>query len=242
MEQRDDRDTVLALLGARRALYALLARCWDAPLDEATLSLVKSSELETLCRMMDDGADDGDNAASLSDLRMGLAAEIEACGLDQAQRAFNWCFIGIGTRVAPWESVYVSPDRLVFQACTLAVRDAYGAARFVARNKGSEPDDHVATECDFMAKLAQCAQDAYEAHDGQRCREMLSRSASFLDDHVAVLNDALGARIEEAAAETCSGNADVQDCARRVYGGLSRFGKSFLTCDRALLQELSAAL
>lgn len=70
-------------------------------------------------------------------------------------------FIGIGTRVAPWESVYVSPDRLVFQASTLAVRDAYGAAGFVAKNKGAEPDDHIATECDFMAKLAAQAAEAF---------------------------------------------------------------------------------
>lgn len=240
MGETIDRGTVSALLGARQALYALLARCWDAPLNEAVLSLVKSSDLETLCRLMDDGADSG--IAPLDDLRASLAAEIEARGLDDVERAFNWCFIGIGTRVAPWESVYVSSDRLVFQASTLAVREAYGAAGFVAKNKGSEPDDHIATECDFMAKLAQRAQDACEAEDWQSCQEALSLSAKFLHDHLVVLNDALGERIDEATAEAASKSNDIQDCARCVYGGLSRFGQSFFECDQALLRELAAAL
>ena len=240
MGETIDRDTVSALLGARQALYALLARCWDAPLDEAALSLVKSSDLETLCRLMDDGADSG--IVSLDGLRASLAAEIEARGLDCVEQAFNWCFIGIGTRVAPWESVYVSSDRLVFQASTLAVREAYGAAGFAAKNKGAEPDDHIATECDFMAKLAQRAQNACEVEDWQSCREALALSAKFLQDHLVVLNDALGGRIDEATAEARSTNSDVQDCAQCVYGGLFRFGQGFFACDQSLLRELATAL
>lgn len=239
MEQRDEREMVAALLGARHALYALLARCWDAPLDEATLSLMKSPELEALCCLMDEGAE---GAASLNDLRAELVAEVEVRGLDQAERAFNWCFIGIGTRVAPWESVYVSPDRLVFQISTLAVRDAYGAAGFVAKNKGAEPDDHIATECDFMAKLAERAQDAYGGNNGQLCHDALSLSAKFLHDHLAVLNEAVGERLDEAAMEGCSESTDAQDCAQRVYGVLSRFGQGFFGCDQSLLQELLASL
>lgn len=240
MGETINRDTVSALLGARQALYALLARCWDAPLDEATLSLMRSSDLETLCRMMDDGADDGID--SLDGLRVKLVAEIEARGLDDVERAFNWCFIGIGTRVAPWESVYVSSDRLVFQASTLAVREAYGAAGFVAKNKGSEPDDHIATECDFMAKLADQTAEAFAMQDEDGCQRALRSSQSFLHDHLVAFVEDFAESFAEAASKVQGDVDGVAACALAFYGTLARFSQVFFKADAALLQELAAAL
>ncbi|WP_302963603.1 molecular chaperone [uncultured Adlercreutzia sp.] len=240
MGETIDRDTVSALLGARQALYALLARCWDAPLDEAALSLMRSSDLEMLCRMMDDGVDDG--IASLDDLRVRLVAEIGARGLDDVERAFNWCFLGIGTRVAPWESVYVSSDRLVFQASTLAVREAYGVAGFVAKNKGSEPDDHIATECDFMAKLAAQAAGAFAAQDEDECRRALRSSQSFLRDHLGVFAEDFAESFAEAASKVQEDAGGVVACALALYGTLAQFSQVFFKADAALLQELAATL
>lgn len=238
MGETIDRGTVAALLGARQALYALLARCWDAPLDEAALSLVRSSDLETLCRLMGNGAD-GD-VASLDDVRAKLVAEIEARGLDDVERAFNWCFIGIGTRVAPWESVYASPDRLVFQASTLAVREAYRAAGFVAKNKGSEPDDHIATECDFMAKLAVQAAVAFAAQDEGGCRRALRSSQSFLRDHLGAFAEEFAKSFAEATSKVQEDTDSVAACALAFYGALAQFSRAFFKADSALLEELTA--
>ena len=240
MGETIDRDTVSALLGARQALYALLARCWDAPLDEGALSLMRSPDLETLCRLMDDGAD-GD-VASLDDLRAKLVAEIATRGLDQVHRAFNWCFLGIGTRVAPWESVYVSSDRLVFQASTLAVREAYSAAGFVAKNKGSEPDDHIATECDFMAKLAAQAAEAFAMQDKEECQSALCSSQSFLHDHLDAFAEDFTESFAEAASKVQEDADGVVACALAFYGTLAQFSQVFFKADSALLKELAAAL
>lgn len=237
-QQVVEREMIAALLGARRALYAFLARCWDAPLDESALSLMRSFELEALCQMMDEG--DAEGAGSLDDLRAKLVEEAALAGLDQAERAFNWCFIGIGTRVAPWESVYVSPDRLVFQASTLAVRDAYGAAGFVAKNKGSEPDDHIATECDFMAKLATRAMGAFDEQDKEGCQSALELSKAFLRDHLVAFIGDFADGFSRAISKAQEGDSGAAMCALGLYGTLAQFSSVFFVEDLALLEELLA--
>lgn len=239
MEQQERRELIAALLGARQALYALLTRCWDAPLDETTLSLVASPDLEALCQIVDEGRSEGEE--SLDALRAKLASEVASAGLAQAERAFNWCFIGIGTRVAPWESVYVSPDRLVFQASTLAVRDAYGAAGFVAKNKGAEPDDHIATECDFMAKLAAQAAEAFAMQDEDGCQSALSCSQSFLHAHLGAFVDDFAGSFAEAASKVQEDTDGVVACALALYGTLAQLSGVFFRDDSALLKELVAA-
>lgn len=79
MEQQERRELIAALLGARQALYALLTRCWDAPLDETTLSLVASPDLEALCQIVDEGRSEGEE--SLDALRAKLASEVASAVL-----------------------------------------------------------------------------------------------------------------------------------------------------------------
>lgn len=60
-------------------------------------------------------------------------------------------FVGLPHPLAaPWESVYSSDDRLVFQADTLDVRRWYRSLGLETAALYSEPDDHIGLEIEFI--------------------------------------------------------------------------------------------
>lgn len=236
-QTEDCRENDLALFEARQAVYGLLARWWAEPLDEVAWSVVSSSSWETVLAAFDNAAlQEGE---SLADRYADVLCAVDRIGLERARAAFNWCFMGIGTKVAPWESVYVTGERLIMQPSTLAVREAYAEAGFAARNKGSEPDDHIATECDFMAKMAERAIGALAAGDEGVCADTLHASRVFLNDHLGRRASDFARAFEQAAAKarSCDGERAVDALA--VYGALARFGEQFFGADGRLLEEFS---
>ncbi len=95
-------------------------------------------------------------------------------------------FIGPARLAAPpWESVYRTPERLVFGAATVAVRAAYAAAGYRAPLLGREPDDHVALEFDLVAKLAARAVTAHDDGDAATAATVARQVDGFLAGHLA---------------------------------------------------------
>ena len=105
----------------------------------------------------------------------------------------------------PWESVYVGNKRLLFQASTLEVREAYRSQGLLPAEHPHVADDHLALELDFLARLAERALQAYalragsanvreqgadqtgsdgSAHDGEAFAEVVQASRSFVADHL----------------------------------------------------------
>lgn len=67
---------------------------------------------------------------------------------------FNRLFVGPASpKAPPYESVYLSPDRLVMQEQTLTVRKMYHKEQLASLGQGHEPDDFIGTELEFMAYL-----------------------------------------------------------------------------------------
>ena len=98
---------------------------------------------------------------------------------------FHRLFIGPGRLLAPpWESVYLSPDHLLFEAQTRAVRTWYGRFGLEAPNLRQEPDDHLGLELAFMLHLSVLGLHAVEAGDSGRARELRSAQRTFLTDHL----------------------------------------------------------
>lgn len=68
---------------------------------------------------------------------------------------YQQLFVGPGHLPAPpWESVYRTEERLVFDWPTLLVREAYGEMG-LRLPEPAEPDDHIGLELLFMAVLAE---------------------------------------------------------------------------------------
>lgn len=63
----------------------------------------------------------------------------------------------------PWESMYTSHRRLLFQKSTLEVRESYREFGYKLQEQGKVPDDHISLECAFMAQMAQRTADSFAA-------------------------------------------------------------------------------
>ena len=73
---------------------------------------------------------------------------------DQVNDDYINLFVGLGhVKAAPWGSVYSSQERLVFQPETLEVRAWYRRFGCEPAKLGSEPDDHIGTELEFLGGL-----------------------------------------------------------------------------------------
>lgn len=89
------------------------------------------------------------------------------------------------SRVSPYESVWRTDDQTLFGPTTLEVRQAYREAGFEVVNESSEPDDHLGTELEFIARLFdQAAHDVQE--DAERAASAVQAARTFLSDHVLV--------------------------------------------------------
>lgn len=98
---------------------------------------------------------------------------------------YNRAFVGPGPLQAPlWESVYRTEDRLIFQESTLEVRRAYAAEGFVLNAKGSEPDDSLPAECEFLAALLEKAADAVEGGETEEASRLISTVQDFEEEHL----------------------------------------------------------
>lgn len=139
--------TALCLGLVGRLLYAYPERDWlQALLDE---DLLTSAPL---------AAEHPDTARGLALMREWAAAvgpTLDPAALDDLRADYTGLFLGPGKVLAPpWESVYFSEERLLFQGETHAVRDWYARFGMRVEHEGSEPDDHIGLELLFLAELA----------------------------------------------------------------------------------------
>lgn len=81
----------------------------------------------------------------------------------------------------PWGSVYLDRERLVFQQSTQRVRAWYQRFNLEPEQINKEPDDHIALELIFMARLAKMA---LETTDKQKYIEYLTAQRDFLHENL----------------------------------------------------------
>jgi len=93
-------------------------------------------------------------------------------------------FIGAGKVLAPpWESVYSSEERLVFQEETLQVRAWYRRYGLQSEQLYHEPDDHIGLELSFLAYLSQMALTALDQENEAVFSRLLGDQHAFLTEH-----------------------------------------------------------
>lgn len=96
-------------------------------------------------------------------------------------------FVGtVKIPLSPWESVYYSEERLLFQESTMDVRRWYRRFGLEPINLRKEPDDHIGLELAFIAHLAQHALAALENEDEIALNEALDAQRQFSSKHLLV--------------------------------------------------------
>lgn len=134
-------------------------------------------------------------------------------------------FIGPGHLPAPpWESVYLTAERLTFGPQTLAVRAFYQKYGLALEKLNAEPDDHFGLELEFMAKLIAWQVQQIKAEQPEAALLTEQEQMLFLTEHV----------MKWAGLFT----QDVADnAATAYYRGLALLSRGFLNWDYANYQE-----
>ena len=167
-------------LGAFRLFSRFLALAPEAAFFDALRASGVVGELSALARAVR-----SETALSLASLDEWLAtADPEA--FEVARRDYLEAFVSARHLPAPpWESVYRSPDRLVFQEPAREVFKAYLAAGLGFDGMKQTPSDHISLELAFAAALlveAPTSADARSQLDRFEAEHMTSWMPSFCKD------------------------------------------------------------
>lgn len=208
-------------LEARYAVYSLIAQTFSKPPQSEMLEVFSEGEVAQVCAALPKA---GGAEASLH----ALEDAARVAGTEGCRDEFSALFAGLREAVYPWESVHVGSERLLFQPCTLAVREAYRREGFRAAGYPSEPDDHVVAECSFMAKLAERAAASHAEGDRETCLRALGASERFLAEHLGVWLEAFANAFLNQEAAPRDG----------FYACCARFASDFVDADRKALRAL----
>lgn len=124
----------------------------------------------------------------------------EGCYLDELNEEYMELFIGPGHLEAPpWESVYLTRERLLFGEPTFKVRNFYHSFGIACSTGENEPDDHIGLELLFMAKLIEQTL-AYIA-ENQSIKQELMGQKKFLEEHILKWVPAFCSDLRKAAKQ-----------------------------------------
>lgn len=134
-------------------------------------------------------------------------AQAPVSDIERFEYEFNRLFVGPGELpAAPYETVYVSGDRVLMRQTSMAVRRAYADVGLMVNAKNVEPDDHLAFECAFLAQLA-----------GRRDAASRAAFASFAREHWMRWAPAHVAAVRASTSnEVCLGFADLLEAVSSV--------------------------
>jgi TorA maturation chaperone TorD len=148
---------------------------------------------------------------------------LSAQAFSELQADYTRLFAGPGKLLAaPWESVYFSEERLLFQAQTLDVRawyHRYGLEVAVGRQ---EPDDHIGLELAFLSHLAGLTVHAFKSPNSHTPASLLAAQRDFLQAHLLCWGPAWCQQVEAHARTDF-----YRGLARMLRGTLKLLAESF---------------
>jgi len=137
-------------------------------------------------------------------------------------------FVGPGHLLAPpWESVYLTEERLTFGEPTLEVREFYLRHGLQYERKNLEPDDHFGLELKFMAMLITRERQYLTDGDQEKADELVGEQLAFLREHLMKWADNFTDDV-------------INHCQTSYFRGFALIARSFLHWDYALLRSSKA--
>lgn len=150
--------------------------------------------------------------------------------LEQLSDEYTSLFIGPKKLPAPpWESVYRSEERLLFQESTLEIRRCYLKYGFIPAEHPRVADDHLALELDFMANLSSIAEKAFEEEDLSWFRETLEAQKEFLTNHLLFWVPKFAEKIQESPTSS-------------LYPSMAILLKGFLEIHQEVIEEITETI
>jgi TorA maturation chaperone TorD len=172
----------------RAAFYLLLSRAFSREQDWETLNGVEqvSGGLMEAWELMEIPSDPDvqEGKSLLRTFFSGLRQNNLDGVIEQLAREYASLFLGVGPKtVSLCESVYRSTSGLLYQSPLLEVRQSYRETGMAKTDQYREPDDHIAVELSYMARLCEMTQEAAEGETELALRCLMLQQA-FLDDHL----------------------------------------------------------
>jgi putative dimethyl sulfoxide reductase chaperone len=104
--------------------------------------------------------------------------------LQLTQIEYTHLFHGPGQpKAPPWESVYRTPERLLFGWPALHVREAYLQEGFEITLKNRQPEDHMGLELIFLASVSGVLGKTLNAKNNQAASAIIKRQKEFITSH-----------------------------------------------------------
>lgn len=142
-------------------------------------------------------------------------------------RVFLGVGINEGVAAYPYESVYTSPERLIMQDARDQVLAVYRAKGLEKVSALDVPEDHVALECEFMARLCRESREALAQGNCPVAYRLFEEQGDFLESHLLNWLPAF-----------C---ADIQKCAATdFYRAVGKITNGYLRMERAIIDDLLA--
>jgi TorA maturation chaperone TorD len=219
------------LLANRSYLYKLLQRIFGDEPNLGFLVIVTSSHTKESLELILEG---GDNKFdTFYDLFANLAQLLQddpKGTLDKLKSEHTALLVGPNKLPAPpWESVYRSKERLIFQESTLKVRQEYLKYNFLPAKYPHEADDHIALELDFMANLAEWAWERFEKGKHEEAKKLLADQKAFLENHLLFWIGDFAEQIQQSKTHY-------------FYPPIALFMEQVLKIDRNLVEEIVTLL
>ncbi|MEQ2958077.1 TorD/DmsD family molecular chaperone [Slackia piriformis] len=206
---------------ARAAVYGLLARLYRAEIDEELLEELHARRYPV--HSGDKSTDEGYYriAKYLSNRWDNTLTEL---AIDYVR-----CFVGHGNdayaAAYPFESVYMSPKRLLMQPARDEVLAIYRSVGLEKRDDWTEGEDHISVELEFLQILCQRAARAFENGDEAAALNLLQVQKNFIEDHLAKWVPLFLKDVKRLSKTD-------------FYSGLASLSNGFLRQDHAMLKEV----
>lgn len=222
----ETRAVLLGFLKGREYLFSLFHKLLGTVPSAELFTAVSSQESLAVIDMFDDGA-----SPAPAELRAALSrcADLVAQGeqgMQQAHDEYERLFFAPDNMVAaPWESVYTTRERALFQESTLAVRSWYERYLYIPAGYPRIPDDHIALMMHFLELTAARAVAHLEDGQPREFAKVLEDQAAFEREHL--LNWVFSYAQDMASSKT-----------HEVYPQLAQAVADFVQLDAAVLDEM----
>lgn len=219
----ETKEVVLTLLAGRAYVFSLFHKMFGAEPTEVLLQAVSSEESLQAIALFEN--EDGGVVERLREVLL-ACRDVDNAKLEQVKDEYTRLFIGPDKLIAaPWESVYTTKERALFQESTLKVRSWYQKYGYAPEQAPNYPDDHISLMLHFLALTAQRAAACLE--DDLLCgyRNLLEGQKLFEKNHLLNWVDAYAGDMEKSQTKL-------------LYPQLARAMAEFLAYDQQILDEL----
>lgn len=178
----ETREVLVTFLQGREYLFSLFHRLLGAEPEKELFDAVSSeSSLQTV--LLFDSEDS--NAAKE------LYKVLQSCHftepeyIQQIKDEYTRLFIGPDRlSAAPWESVYTTKERALFQESTLGARSWYRKYHYLPEKYPRVADDHISLMIHFLSLTSTKAAACLEGDDLNQCWNILADQKKFETEHL----------------------------------------------------------